>query len=46
LGTLFAAKASPVKLRLALAVIVLMVAARMVLGLTWHPDEIFTVSPL
>jgi len=27
-------------------VIVLLVAARMALGLTWHPDEIFTVSPL
>ena len=46
LGTLFAAKASPVRLRLMLAVIVLLVAGRMALGLTWHPDEIYTVTPL
>jgi len=46
IGAKFALKASPVRLRLALAVIVLLVAARMALGLTWHPDEIFTVSPL
>lgn len=46
IGARFALKASPVRLRLALAVIVLLVAARMALGLTWHPDEIFTVSPL
>jgi len=46
IGAKFALKASPVRLRLALAVIVLLVAARMALGLTWHPDEIFTVNPL
>ena len=46
IGARFALKASPVRLRLALAVIVLLVAARMAVGLTWHPDEIFTVSPL
>jgi hypothetical protein len=33
-------------LRLLLAVIVLLVAGRMALGLTWHPDEIYTVAPL
>lgn len=46
IGAQFAQKASPVRLRLVLALIVLAVALRMGLGLTWHPDEIFTVSPL
>ncbi len=46
LGSHFAQSASPVKLRLLLAVIVLLVAARMMLGLTYRPDEIYTVSPL
>jgi uncharacterized membrane protein YfcA len=46
IGARFARKASPVHLRLVLAVIVLAVAARMMLGLTWRPDEIFTVTPL
>ena len=45
-GAQFAQKASPVKLRLVLAVIVLLVAGRMALGLGWRPDEIYTVSPL
>jgi hypothetical protein len=46
IGAALAQKASPVRLRLLLALIVLGVAARMALGLTWHPDEIFTVSEL
>lgn len=46
IGSHFAQKASPVKLRLALAVIVLLVALRMMLGLTYRPDEIYTVAPL
>jgi uncharacterized membrane protein YfcA len=46
LGAQFAQKASPVKLRLILALIVLLVAARMALGLGYRPDEIYTVSPL
>ena len=46
IGAKLAQKASPVGLRLLLAVIVLLVAARMALGLTYHPDEIFTVNPL
>jgi uncharacterized membrane protein YfcA len=46
IGAALAQKASPVRLRLLLALIVLGVALRMVLGLTWHPDEIFTVSEL
>ena len=46
IGAQFAQKASPVHLRLLLALIVLRVAFRMVLGLTWHPDEIYSVSQL
>ncbi|KMS60241.1 permease [Novosphingobium barchaimii LL02] len=45
-GAQFAQKASPVKLRLLLAVIVLLVAGRMALGLGYRPDEIYTVAPL
>ncbi|PEQ13947.1 permease [Novosphingobium sp. PC22D] len=46
LGAQFAQKASPVKLRLVLAVLVLLVALRMALGLGYRPDEIYTVAPL
>jgi uncharacterized membrane protein YfcA len=46
LGAQLAQKASPVKLRLVLAVIVLLVAGRMALGLGYRPDEIYTVAPL
>ena len=46
LGAKFAQTASPVKLRLVLASIVLLVALRMAIGLGYRPDEIFTVSPL
>lgn len=45
-GAKFAQKASPVKLRLLLAVIVLLVALRMALGLGYRPDDIYTVAPL
>lgn len=45
-GAQFAQKASPVKLRLILAVIVLAVALRMALGLGYNPDEIYTLAPL
>lgn len=45
-GAKFAQKVSPLHLRLALAVVVLLVAARMALGLTYRPGEIFSVSPL
>jgi uncharacterized protein len=44
LGARFAAKAKPEYLRLLLAVIVLLVAARMLLGLAWRPDEIYSVG--
>jgi uncharacterized protein len=45
-GAQFAQKARPEYLRLTLAVIVLLVAARMALGLGYRPDEIYTVTPL
>ncbi|HKX78702.1 MAG TPA: sulfite exporter TauE/SafE family protein [Novosphingobium sp.] len=45
-GTKFAQKASPVRLRLLLAVIVLIVALRLAVGLGYRPDEIYTVAPL
>ena len=45
-GAKFAQKVNPVKLRLLLAVIVLLVALRMALGLGYRPDDIYTVAPL
>jgi uncharacterized membrane protein YfcA len=45
-GARFAMRASPVKLRLILAVIVLLVALRMAFGLGFRPDDLYTVSPL
>ena len=46
LGAKLALKAKPEVLRLILAVIVLLVAFRMLFGLGFQPDEIFTVHPL
>jgi uncharacterized membrane protein YfcA len=46
IGVRFAQKVKPEYLRLILAFLVLTVAFRMVLGLTWRPDEIFTVQAL
>lgn len=46
LGAQFATRARPVQLRLALAVLVLLVALRMAWGLGIRPDEIYTVSPI
>ena len=46
IGTQLAQKAKPEALRLVLAAIVLMVALRMLFGLGYRPDEIYTVSPL
>jgi len=46
LGARLASKAKPEQLRLALAVIVLIVALRMLLGLAWRPDEIYSVELL
>jgi uncharacterized protein len=45
-GAQFAQKASPVYLRLALAALVLVVAFRLFLGLTYQPSDIYTVAPL
>ena len=43
-GARFAAKARPEYLRLALAIIVLLVGFRIGLGLGWRPDEIYSVE--
>ena len=45
-GALLAARTKPDLLRLALAVIILVVALRLLLGLTWRPDEIFSIELL
>ena len=45
-GAILTTRMKPDLLRLALAVIILLVALRMFLGLTWRPDEIFTVEGL
>ena len=44
LGARFATKVKPEYLRLALAVMVLLVGLRILLGLVWRPEEIFTVE--
>ena len=46
MGSQFAGKARPEVLRLVLAVIVLLIAFRMLFGLGVRPDEIYTVTPL
>jgi uncharacterized membrane protein YfcA len=46
IGTRIAVSAKPEYLRLGLAVIVLAVALRMLFGLGFVPDEVYTVSPL
>jgi len=46
IGAKLAQTVSPTRLRFALAVIVLLVAFRMALGLGYRPDEIYTVAPL
>ncbi|MCJ8158522.1 sulfite exporter TauE/SafE family protein [Sphingomonas sp. LaA6.9] len=43
-GARFAQKMKPEYLRLMLAVMVLLVAVRMAVGLGWRPDEIYTVA--
>jgi uncharacterized membrane protein YfcA len=45
-GALLALRIKPDMLRLALAVIILLVGLRMFLGLFWHPDEIFSIEYL
>ncbi|URW75626.1 sulfite exporter TauE/SafE family protein [Sphingomonas donggukensis] len=43
-GARLASRMKPEYLRLALAVMVLLVAVRMLLGLAWRPDEIYTIE--
>ena len=43
-GARFASRARPEYLRLALAIIVLIVGIRIFLGLVWRPDELFTIE--
>lgn len=43
-GARIAMKFNPAKMRMGLAIIVLLVAMRMALGLVWRPDEIFTIQ--
>ena len=45
-GAMLATKLKPDWLRLALGITILLVALRMLLGLTWQPDEIYTVESL
>ena len=45
-GAVLATRLKPDLLRFALAVIILLVALRMLLGLAWQPDEIFSVEYL
>jgi uncharacterized membrane protein YfcA len=45
-GALLVLRIKPDLLRLALAAIILLVALRMLLGLAWRPDEIFSVELL
>jgi uncharacterized membrane protein YfcA len=45
-GAVLATRMKPDFLRLALAIVILLVGARMALGLAWRPDEIFTVEYL
>ena len=45
-GALLTTRLKPDLLRLALAVIILLVALRMALGLAWRPDEIYSIEYL
>jgi uncharacterized protein len=45
-GALLATRAKPDLLRFALAIIILLVAARMALGLAWRPDEVYSIEYL
>jgi uncharacterized membrane protein YfcA len=45
-GAMLTTRLKPDYLRLALAIIILLVALRMVLGLFWRPDEIFSIDYL
>jgi uncharacterized membrane protein YfcA len=45
-GALLTTRIKPDYMRLALAIIILLVGLRMFLGLFWHPDEIYTIEYL
>jgi hypothetical protein len=45
-GALLTTRIKPDYMRLALAIIILLVGVRMFLGLFWHPDEIFSIEYL
>lgn len=45
-GAVLATRAKPDLLRLALAIIILLVALRMALGLAWRPDEVYSIEYL
>lgn len=45
-GALLASRIKPDLLRLALAIIIMLVALRMALGLAWRPDEVFSIEYL
>ena len=45
-GALLATRLRPDLLRFALAIIILLVALRMLLGLAWRPDEIYSIEYL
>ena len=45
-GAVLATRLRPDLLRLALAIIILLVALRMALGLAWRPDEIYSIEYL
>jgi uncharacterized membrane protein YfcA len=45
-GALLTTRVKPDLLRLGLAVLILLVGLRMLLGLTWRPDEIYSIELL
>jgi uncharacterized membrane protein YfcA len=45
-GAMLTTRMKPDYLRLALAIVILLVALRMFLGLFWRPDEIFSIEYL
>ena len=45
-GAILTTRVKPDYLRLALAIIILLVGLRMFLGLFWRPDEIFSIEYL
>ncbi|MEQ1689136.1 MAG: sulfite exporter TauE/SafE family protein, partial [Sphingopyxis sp.] len=44
IGARLAMKVNPARMRLGLAIVVILVALRMAIGLAWQPEEIFTIQ--